>query len=347
MYCSKCGADVPDGMKFCTKCGTEVGASGSPEVKNTPPVKKEKAPAKPKPKRSMLIAIVTGFLCVFLVIGIVAEMAYMAVSNNINEELVDSITDVDTGFDVSTLELETSEGEMVSLYDYIEKEYDVDLEESAEITKKDLEKILSKPVVREFANELLSGYVNYVVNGEKVEPISRDTIIDFLSKNKKAIYKQLGDYVETGAFDNVEENYGEEIDDIFDKIDTDEISVSWIKKNVGVDLKEISDLYAKASWLILVVVGVLVLVILLVNIKYLLSGFSSVFVSLLAAGIIAAVCSIVVKIAYGFTDGEIVSMILEPVVTSLLIIGIIGIVIGAALLALTILIRKLFVEKRR
>jgi len=30
MYCSKCGAENPDGAQFCSKCGAELGAAAAP-----------------------------------------------------------------------------------------------------------------------------------------------------------------------------------------------------------------------------------------------------------------------------------------------------------------------------
>ena len=39
MKCSKCGAEIPVGAKFCTECGTKI--SGDAAVQETPPVQQE------------------------------------------------------------------------------------------------------------------------------------------------------------------------------------------------------------------------------------------------------------------------------------------------------------------
>ena len=39
MKCSKCGAEIPEGAKFCTECGTKI--SGDAAVQETPPVQQE------------------------------------------------------------------------------------------------------------------------------------------------------------------------------------------------------------------------------------------------------------------------------------------------------------------
>ena len=36
MFCSKCGAKLPDNSKFCIKCGASVAAVPSPEIHSTP-----------------------------------------------------------------------------------------------------------------------------------------------------------------------------------------------------------------------------------------------------------------------------------------------------------------------
>ncbi|WP_425545259.1 zinc-ribbon domain-containing protein [Faecalicatena contorta] len=36
MKCSKCGAEIPEGAKFCTECGTKISEEAA--VHETPPV---------------------------------------------------------------------------------------------------------------------------------------------------------------------------------------------------------------------------------------------------------------------------------------------------------------------
>ena len=54
MFCSHCGAENPDGAKFCSKCGNRVGAAATPT---------EDAPAPEAESSTGLSANVAGLLC--------------------------------------------------------------------------------------------------------------------------------------------------------------------------------------------------------------------------------------------------------------------------------------------
>lgn len=50
MKCPSCGADIPDGSKFCTSCGEKIGAVAKPAPKSAPTTEKMETFTAPKPK---------------------------------------------------------------------------------------------------------------------------------------------------------------------------------------------------------------------------------------------------------------------------------------------------------
>lgn len=49
MKCPNCGADIPDGSKFCTSCGEKIGAVAKPAPKSAPTTEKMETFTVPKP----------------------------------------------------------------------------------------------------------------------------------------------------------------------------------------------------------------------------------------------------------------------------------------------------------
>lgn len=82
MFCAKCGANVPDGVKFCSVCGQpmEAAAPAAPEAPAAPvyeapvaPAPVYGAPVAPAPKKAnvKLIAIIAGVAVLVLVLCLV------------------------------------------------------------------------------------------------------------------------------------------------------------------------------------------------------------------------------------------------------------------------------------
>jgi len=66
MYCPKCGAENPEGAKFCSKCGAQLGAAGAPS----------EGPVKPEAESSTgMSANVAGLLC--YVVGWVTGIVFV------------------------------------------------------------------------------------------------------------------------------------------------------------------------------------------------------------------------------------------------------------------------------
>lgn len=80
IFCTKCGASIPEGNQFCTACGTPVGANAVPAPQSAPPAwtPVAVAPAQPVQQRSggavKVILIVVG---AFIGLGILCVALFM------------------------------------------------------------------------------------------------------------------------------------------------------------------------------------------------------------------------------------------------------------------------------
>ncbi|MCD8188363.1 MAG: zinc ribbon domain-containing protein [Ruminococcus sp.] len=73
MICNKCGNQIPDGSKFCEKCGATLDGSGT-AVNNQPVYGGAPAPAEPKKKNTkLIIGIIAALVVIVIVIVIVVN----------------------------------------------------------------------------------------------------------------------------------------------------------------------------------------------------------------------------------------------------------------------------------
>ncbi|MCC8136181.1 MAG: zinc ribbon domain-containing protein [Ruminococcus sp.] len=73
MICNKCGNQIPDGSKFCEKCGATLDGSGT-AANNQPVYGGAPAPAEPKKKNTkLIIGIIAALVVIVIVIVIVVN----------------------------------------------------------------------------------------------------------------------------------------------------------------------------------------------------------------------------------------------------------------------------------
>ncbi len=81
MFCSNCGASMPEGQPFCTNCGAPLtdqqplqgGNEASQQISPKPP----KAPKAPKPKKALLSWIIAGVATAAVITGVVLGWGYI------------------------------------------------------------------------------------------------------------------------------------------------------------------------------------------------------------------------------------------------------------------------------
>ena len=297
-----------------------------------------KQPKPPKKKAGAGRVILTIFLSLFLIIFFTVCIVEYCALKTINK---DNISDALKETDLSRMVLD-SDGEELSLVEVIEEKADIKISEEFDITDEQLEEIMDTPTVKKFISDNLADMAESVLNGEEPEGISKKTIIDYVKKNKKSIYKDLqglgGDFesITMEDIDNFEEEYGDQLDDAFDTIGTDKIDMDFIAEETGMDfdISRYIKLIPILKWIAPGLAALFIILMLLGNIGYESLTGKGVGISAMIAGAFTAGAAIAFKYILDIPDTNVLKVLGLPMAELMMIIG--GIAFGAGLLLLII-----------
>lgn len=297
-----------------------------------------KQPKPPKKKAGAGRVILTIFLSLFLIIFFTVCIVEYCALKTINK---DNISDALKETDLSQMVLD-SDGEELSLVEVIEEKADIKISEEFDITDEQLEEIMDTPTVKKFISDNLADMAESVLNGEEPEGISKKTIIDYVKKNKKSIYKDLqglgGDFesITMEDIDNFEEEYGDQLDDAFDTIGTDKIDMDFIAEETGMDfdISRYIKLIPILKWIAPGLAALFIILMLLGNIGYESLTGKGVGISAMIAGAFTAGAAIAFKYILDIPDTNVLKVLGLPMAELMMIVG--GIAFGAGLLLLII-----------
>ena len=297
-----------------------------------------KQPKPPKKKAGAGRVILTIFLSLFLIIFFTVCIVEYCALKTINK---DNISDALKETDLSRMVLD-SDGEELSLVEVIEEKADIKISEEFDITDEQLEEIMDTPTVKKFISDNLADMAESVLNGEEPEGISKKTIIDYVKKNKKSIYKDLqglgGDFesITMEDIDNFEEEYGDQLDDAFDTIGTDKIDMDFIAEETGMDfdISRYIKLIPILKWIAPGLAALFIILMLLGNIGYESLTGKGVGISAMIAGAFTAGAAIAFKYILDIPDTNVLKVLGLPMAELMMIVG--GIAFGAGLLLLII-----------
>ena len=308
--------------------------------------KPEKAAGKPKKAHPVRI-IANILLGLILTLLIIAEILQVSVKEKLTDDYISSIVEKITVDDITNIKI-GDEG--TSLFEFVE-DYYPSITEDTELDEEKLEKLLKSEVVKDFVGEFLDDYLKYLVGGEKPDAINKDTVIKFVEKNKKKLYKDenLKDIIKEGQLDNFAEDYGEEIDRMFSEINEgegEEISADWLKENVEFDISLVHKLLDLFKWLIPGCIAIFVILLLLVNLDRITRGVSATGYSTAIAGLITGVGAFILMQMYKAEDGDLIGIATNPIAKLVLILG--SIVFGAGIIVIIIsaIIKKLSYRRK-
>ena len=302
------------------------------------------AQAQPKPPKKKAGAgrvILTIFLSLFLIIFFTVCIVEYSALKTINK---DNLTEALKKTDISQMVFD-SDGEELSLVEVIEDKADINIAEEFNIDSEKLEAILDTPAVKEFISGNLADMAESVLNGEEPDGISKKTIIDYVKKNKKAIYKDLqglGDEYEElkditmEDIENFEEEYGDQIDDAFDSLGTDKIDMNFISEESGMDfdISKYIKLVPVVKWIAPGLAALFIILMLIGNIGYESLTGKGVGISAMIAGIFTAGAAAAFKFILDIPDSNVLKVLGMPMADMMLIVG--GIAFGGGLLLLII-----------
>ena len=292
-------------------------------------------PKKPKKKAGVGRVLLTIILSLFLIIAFtVCIVEYVALKSITKDTITDALKQVD----ISEMVV-TSDDEDISLVEMIEEKADVNIADEFKISDEELEAILDMPAVKEFISENVSDMAESILNGEEPKGISKKTIVDYVKKNKKSIYKDLQkmegfEDITMEDIENFEEEHGDKLDEVFDSIGTDSIDMDFITDEAGFDVARITKMIPIIKWIAPGLAAFLILLMLIGNIGYESLTGKGVGISAMIAGIITAGGAIAFKYILQIPDVNVIKVLVLPLMDMFMIVG--GIVFGAGLLLLII-----------
>ena len=292
-------------------------------------------PKKPKKKAGVGRVLLTIILSLFLIIAFtVCIVEYVALKSITKDTITDALKQVD----ISEMVV-TSDDEDISLVEMIEEKADVNIAKEFDIDDEQLEAILDMPAVKEFISENVSDMAESILNGEEPKGISKKTIVDYVKKNKKSIYKDLQkmegfEDITMEDIENFEEEHGDKLDEVFDSIGTDSIDMDFITDEAGFDVARITKMIPIIKWIAPGLAAFLILLMLIGNIGYESLTGKGVGISAMIAGIITAGGAIAFKYILQIPDVNVIKVLVLPLMDMFMIVG--GIVFGAGLLLLII-----------
>ncbi|MBP5532677.1 MAG: zinc-ribbon domain-containing protein [Lachnospiraceae bacterium] len=292
----------------------------------------------PKKKAGAGRVILTIFLSLFLIIFFTVCIVEYCALKTINK---DNISDALKKTDLSQMVLD-SDGEELSLVEVIEDKADINISKEFDITSEQLEEIMDTPTVKKFISDNLADMAESVLNGDEPDGISKKTIIDFVKKNKKTIYKDIkaigGDFADITMddIDNFEEEYGDKLDNAFDSLGTDKIDMDFIAEETGMDfdISRYIKLIPVIKWIAPGLAALFIILMLLGNIGYESLTGKGVSISAMIAGAITAGAAIAFKFILDIPDSNVLKVLGLPMADMMMIVG--GIAFGAGLLLLII-----------
>ena len=307
-----------------------------------------KQPKPPKKKAGAGRVILTIFLSLFLIIFFTVCIVEYSALKTINK---DNIAEALEEADLSRMVFD-SDGEELNMVEMIEENAGIDLAKEFDISEDQLEDIMDTPTVKKFISDNLADMAESVLNGEEPDGISKKTILDYVKKNKKAIYKdlqKLGDDYENlkditlEDIDNFEEEYGDQLDDAFDAIGSDTIDMDFVAEKTGMDfdISRYIKMIPILKWIAPGLAALFIILMLLGNIGYESLTGKGVGISAMIAGAITAGAAIAFKYIVDIPDTNVLKVLGLPMADLMMIVGGIAFAGGLLLLIITCIIKAI------
>ena len=291
------------------------------------------------------LRLLTFLICILVILSALGASVIGTVRWGINEN---SITSLIKDIDVTKIEMVDSDGEKVTLLEYVEKQIDFEtLEEEYNVPKAELERVLEDSEVKDLLSGLLNAISENLMNGNE----NPNAVMDYLHENEQRIMNATtmrgadGSEIKGLSISDLEQEYPEELEEITGILNQNQAN--------SLDLKPIKTILSDEALIISCAATlILILLIFLILHNYLRSAMNRSGISLTLAGILDLILGGAPILLLRSLDklGSIdavaenvlsaLRVVLEPVFLKLCIIGGSVLVVGILLIVLRRLFRK-------
>lgn len=317
-----------------------------PQTKPAKPPKQKKE-RKPLPRPTGGTKALTILLCIFMALCLVFASLISTVRSLFTEDVLYDVLDE---VEFSELTFTAANGEAQTLADAINESvvnrtpnYIYDAANSIgiiELDDDDIDAIFSTDEVREFIVDIILGYTDYFIYGDRMIPISAEDIADFVIDHDWLIFEETGKVVSFAERDIMIEEMERYFD--FETIE----SRGDIEDTIGFSLTAITFVFSTLYYILLALAIVCFILIIVLNRKNLPACMTKVGVTSIVFAVWMLLIGIGMLISGNFIGDlpfvTFISAILSQVTSYFLIWSAVALVLGLAL----ILVRKYLLKPR-
>lgn len=286
---------------------------------------------------------VSAFLCVFLVLSCLAAATVFAIRSAFNSE---TIRETINELDAREIEMQSPDGEILTLPEYIRKVLKSDMEKDYGINDRELTDLLNARFFKDYLADRLGNYADYLLGKDELDPLTEKEVANFLLHNSSEIYRITG-YDYTDDIDSYVTEDGrtlyesEGVRTLFESIGRGTLDEQYLEASLGSGMKLLRFALSLPGQLILAGLAlVLLIVIFLILIGHGRSAFLHVGISLTVAGFLALAAGTAGMIALKIRKLDLLSAFLEKPSFRLILVGGILLVVGVAMIFLRLVFKK-------
>lgn len=359
MFCGKCGNSLPDGVKFCTKCGSAVKKSNNLNSSKTYADNFEKSfnaqPSNLKnqkqnqtqdifeeynnspalgnkslknEKSSIPSRILSILICVFFFIFSTSALLVGVARTVLNE---DSVKNICSDIELTEIKVEY-DGESVYLSDFIMEIVSDKVIEKYGITTTKVDEVLSDKTIKGYIEDVVADYVGYIAFNEDPKNLNASSIIDMVEESSDIIYEETG-------FMFAESDY-QDLEDELKHGNMTFLVESGVEDALGFDPAIIQAVLSVPTMIILIALSVVMLILMLLcnnwRVKYLCAYAG---MTMVITGSVLLLSSAGIFVVSLISDIYLLNTLLQSIVLYVLLFGLSVFAVG---LVMFILYRKAF-----
>ena len=275
---------------------------------------------------------ITGICCFCLILPLLMCSLSGALRLSYSEKKIDALLGKISVRETAFPSLYSAEE--ISLVDFLEEASGFDFENTAGISKKDLEILLEKQYFKDFLSTYLKSYSRFFFTGEEPLAFTRDDLVEFLKEHDDdfcEIIKFRFTYPNPKTKERV--MYTVDIDNAFRDLGTDKVTLQWVEWKLGVNFKPVVRFLCIPLLILTSVLSIFfTVVILLINGKERATGFLVNGIVYAAIGFAFDAFSLGNLVGLAGTRGNILYLMESPFHKNVMIFGTVYLIFGIVML---------------